>query len=134
MNGQVAARSIAITALGVSLVGVGIALKQYPLLDPIANISFPYLAGIVGLAILVVGVHCILFGSTIPELPLLPNFLLFIVLGGAANVDIVWDGIVIGAERKDIWLNLGNSLEFTVYYAAFLFLPRLGRKRKASNE
>lgn len=134
MNGQVAVRSIVITALGVSLVGVGIALRQYPLLDQIANISFSYLAGIVGLAILVVGVHCILFGSTISELPLLPNFFLFIVIGGAANVNIVWDGIVIGAERSDIWLNLSNSLEFTVYYAAFLFLPRLGRKRKASNE
>ncbi|MCH7633008.1 MAG: hypothetical protein IIB59_07325, partial [Planctomycetes bacterium] len=34
--------------------------------------------------------------------------------------------------EEDVWLSLSNSLEVTVYYAAFLFLPRLGRDKRAA--
>jgi hypothetical protein len=118
--------------LGVSLVSVGILIKKYPLLDPLANISFPHLAGVLGLAVLVVGVHCLLFASLPRDLPLLPNLTLFGIIAGAANINIVWYGLVGGYSVNvldDIGLNLSNSLEFSVYYAAFLFLPRWVGKR-----
>ena len=121
-------RPLSFAALGASLVLAGILVKSRPLLDPLANISFPYLAGMLGLAVLVVGIHCLLFASPVRELPLLPNILLFVLIAGASNVNIVWDGVVLGFSREDIWLSLSNSLEFSLYYAAFLFLPRCGRK------
>lgn len=120
---------LSFAALGLSLVAAGILTKRYALLDELANISFPYLAGMLGLAALVVGIHCILFGAGPGELPLLPNLLLFVIVAGAANVNIVWDGVVGSYSKADIWLNLSNSLEFALYYAAFLFLPRWGRKK-----
>ena len=111
---------------GVSLVVVGILAKSFPLLDQLANISFPYLAGMLGLVVLVVGIHCLVFASSVRNLPLWPNLILFAIIAGAANINIVWDGIVIGYTKEDIWLNVGNSLEFSLYYATFLFLPRFG--------
>ena len=118
-------------ALGLTLVFVGILLERVPLLDEIANISFPYLAGMLGLAVLVVGIHCILFGVGPSKLPLVPNLILFFIIAGAANVNIVWDGVALGKSEADIWLNLSNSLEFALYYAVFLFLPRWKRKTSA---
>ncbi len=64
------------------------------------------------------------------ELPLLPNLILFVLIAGASNVNIVWDGVATGYTKADIWLNLSNSIEFSLYYAAFLFLPRCGPKAK----
>lgn len=125
---------LSFAGLGVSLVAVGVLIKKYPLLGPLANISFAYLAGILGLAVLVVGVHCMLFASLPRELPLLPNLVLFVLVAGAANVNVVWDGIVIGFPKNDIWLNLSNSLEFSLYYAAFLFLPKWIRRETAAKE
>ena len=126
--------SLSFAGLGVSLVAVGILLRKYPLLDPLANISFRYLAGILGVAVLVVGVHCMLFASLPRELPLLPNLALFVLVAGAANINIVWDGIVMGFPKSDIWLNLSNSLEFSLYYAAFLFLPKWIRRETPGKE
>ena len=123
-------QSLSFAVLGVSLIGVGILVKSHPLLDTVANISFPYLAGMLGLAVLVVGIHCLIFASSIRELPLLLNLILFILIAGASNVDIVWDGVVFGYTKEDIWLSLSNSLAFSFYYAAFLFLPRCGRKAR----
>ncbi len=40
--------SLSFAALGVSLIVVGILVKSYPLLDPLANIGFPYLAVMLG--------------------------------------------------------------------------------------
>lgn len=119
-------QTLSFAAFGVSLIVVGILVKSHPLLDSLANISFPYLAGMLGLAVLVVGIHCLLFASPIRELPLLPNVVLFAIIAGASNVNIVWDGVLGSYTKDDIWLNLSNSLEFTIYYAAFLFLPRYG--------
>ena len=113
-----------VAALGISLIGAAILTRQNPLFDRIANISLPYLAGLLGLAALTTGIHCALFASAPHELPLLPNVVLYILIAGAANVNIVWDGMVIDMPRNEIWLSLSNSLEFSIYYAAFLFLPK----------
>lgn len=122
-------QSLSFSVLGVSLIVVGILLSSYPLLDRLANIDFAYLVAMLGLAILVVGIHCQLFASPVGDLPLLPNVVIFVVIASAANVNIIWDAVVLGADKKDMWLGLSNSTEFSVYYAAFLFLPRWRRKR-----
>lgn len=124
-----------LAALGVSLLAAGILTRRYPLFDPIANIGFPYLAGMLGIAALVVGLHCVLFASTPADLPVRPNVVLYILIAGAANVNIIWDGVVVGFSGNDIWLNLSNSGEFSLYYAAFLFLPRwIGKTKASANE
>lgn len=126
--------SACLTALGVSLLVAGILLNRYPLFDTIAEIGFSYLAGMLGLAALVVGLHCVLFASTPAELPTRPNVALYILIAGAANVNIIWDGMACGFSRTDIWLNLGNSAEFSLYYAAFLFLPKwIGKAEESDN-
>lgn len=113
-----------LAVLGVSLLASGILFHRYPLFDAIANLGFPYLAGMLGFAALVVGLHCVLFGSGPAELPLRANVALYVLIAGAANVNIIWDGVAGGFSHGDIWLNLANSVEFSLYYAAFLFLPR----------
>ncbi len=123
-------QALSFAAVGVSLVAVGILLESYPLFDPLANIESAYLAGMLGLAVLVVGIHCLLFASTVRELPLLPSVVLFVIIAGASNVNIVWDKVVHGFSEEDMWLGLSNSLEFSIYYAAFLFLPRWRRKAR----
>ena len=123
------ATSLGFAALGISLVAAGILIKRHSLFDPIANISFPYHAGILGFAVLVVGLHCVLFDSLPRDLPLRPNVVLFVLIAVAANANIVWDGIVSDFSDDDIWWNLCDSLEFSFNYAAFLFLPRWPRKQ-----
>ena len=59
---------LSFAALGSSLVAVGILLERYPRLDDIADISFPHLAGMLGLAALVARIHRILFGAGPGEL------------------------------------------------------------------
>ncbi|MCH9035323.1 MAG: hypothetical protein IID42_12615, partial [Planctomycetes bacterium] len=61
-------QALSFAAVGVSLVAVGILLDSYPLFDPLANIESAYLAGMLGLAVPVVGIHCLLFASTVREL------------------------------------------------------------------
>ena len=75
-------QSLSFAALGLSLIVVGILVKSYPLLDRLANIEFAYLAVMLGLAVLVVGIHCLLFASPVRELPLLPNLILFVLIAG----------------------------------------------------
>lgn len=122
-----------LAALGIFLVAAGVLTERYPLFDRIANIDFPYLAGMLGFAALVVGLHCALFSSAPSQLPLRPNVALFILIAGAANVNIIWDGVAFDFSGSDIWLNLSNSAEFSLYYAAFLFLPKWIPKAKVSD-
>ncbi len=114
--------------LGSALVGAAVLIKRYPLFDPLGNVDFPYLAAMLGLVALVVGVHCALFSCHPADLPLRPNLVMYVIIASAANINIVWDGIALDYPSEAIEMGLSNSLEFSVYYAAFLFLPRWSSK------
>ena len=117
-------------ASGMLLVVAGAVCKHYALFDEIANLSLPYLFGMLGVSALVVGAQCALFGCTVRQLPILPNTLLFLVVAAAANINVLWDGVAFEYERSRVLLNLADSVEFTVYYALFLFLPRWSPKSR----
>jgi len=119
------ANAVCLVLLGVLLVAAGLAVRKNPVLDTIANMEFAYLAVMLGLASMCVALHCALFSAAVSALPLWPNLILFVMIACAANINVVWDGVVLGAGKNDILLNLANSAEFAIYYAAMLFLPRL---------
>lgn len=119
------ANAVCLVLLGVLLVSGGMAVRKIQVMDAIANVDFGYLAVMLGLASMCVALHCALFSARVSALPFWPNLILFVIIAGAANINVVWDGVVFGVARNEVLLNLANSAEFTIYYAAMLFLPRL---------
>lgn len=120
----------AVLALALGLLAM--IIKQHAMCDSIANLSLPYLCSIIAFALLMVGIHCLLFGSPPQDLRLLPNLIMFLLVSWAVIIDVIWDGLANGFPIGTILLNVeGNSLEFVMFYAAFLFLPRLRREKAA---
>lgn len=128
------ATPIHLALLGSVLVGAGVLVKHHRLFDPLANLDFPYLAAMLGIAAFLVGIHCALFSCNPADLPFRPNLAMYVLIAGAANVNIVWDGIALDYPREAIWMGLSNSVEFAFYYAAFLFLPRCCRGKPSNEE
>ena len=111
--------------LGILLVSAGLVVRKIQVMDAVANVDFAYLAVMLGLASMCVALHCALFSARVSALPFWPNLVLFVIIACAANINVVWDGVVLGVAKKEILLSLANSAEFSIYYAAMLFLPRL---------
>ena len=119
--------ALSYSALGISFGVLGQITKRNAMLDQLCNLSVPYFSTIVGIVLLIVGLHCVLFDSPVRSLPLKPTILLFILLSVSINGAIVWDGIFRDRTWSDILFNLANTGELTLLYAAFLFLPRIAQ-------
>ncbi len=119
--------ALSYSALGISFGVLAQITKQYAMLDQLCNLSVPYFCTIIGIALLLVGVHCVLFNSPVQSLPLKPTIILFVLLSLSVNGAIAWDGAFRGKAWSDILFNLANTGELTLLYAAFLFLPRFAQ-------
>ena len=115
------------SALGISFGVLAQITKRYAMLDELCNVTVPYFCTIVGIALLFVGMHCVLFNSPVRFLPLKPTIALFVLVSLLCNADIIWDGAFRAKTRADILFNLANTGELTLLYAAFLFLPRFAK-------
>ncbi len=127
--------SVPYAILGLALAILAVIIKRYAMLDVIANLSFPYLCSLIGLAVVLLGVHCLVFDSPPARLKLLPNLILFLIFAVASIVDVIWDGILNSFPTGEIVENaVGNSVEFVVIYAAVLFLPRFKGRHGDTDE
>jgi len=126
--------SVPYAILGLALAILAVIIKTYAMLDEIANLSFPYLCSLIGIAVILLGVHCLVFDSSPSRLRLLPNLILFAIVAGASVVDVVWDGAFKGFAGGAITDNVSNSLEFVLIYAAVLLLPRLSGRQNGTDE
>ena len=121
--------ALSYSALGISFGVLAQITKQYAMLDEICSLSVPYFCTIVGIALLLVGIHCVLFNSSVRSLPLKRTITLFVLVSLLFNTDIIWDGAFRGKSWSDIMFNLANTGELTLLYAAFLFLPRIAQPK-----
>ena len=122
--------SVPYAILGLALAILAVIIKSWAMLDEIANLSFPYLCSIIGLAVILLGVHCLVFDSPPSRLRLLPNLILFLIVAGSSIGDVIWDGIFQSFPTGDIVENVvGDSVGFIMIYAAVLFLPRFKGKQ-----
>jgi hypothetical protein len=111
-------------ALGLSFGVLAQITKRYAMLDEVRNFCT-----IVGVALLLVGMHCVLFDSPVRFLPLTRNILLFALLSLSLNGAIVWNGAFWGQTWSEIVFKLANTGELTLLYAAFLLLPRIAQPK-----
>lgn len=119
--------AISYSALGISFGVVAQITKSYAMLDEICNLSVPYLCILIGICLLLVGMHCLLFDSSVRLLPLKPTIILFILISVLCNGSVAWDGAFRDKTSSEIFFNLANTFDFTIIYAFLLFLPRLGK-------
>jgi hypothetical protein len=121
--------ALSYSALGISFGVVAVITKSYSMLDCLCNLSVPYFCTVVGIALLLVGLHCLLFNASVASLPLRPTVFLFVLLSVSVNGSIVWDGLFRDNTWSDILFNLANTGELTLLYAALLFLPRIAQPK-----
>ena len=121
--------AISYSALGISFGVLAYITKSYAMLDEICNLSVPYLCTVIGISLLLVGMHCVLFDSSVRSLPLKPTIILFVLISICCSVAVVWDGAFRGKTWSDIIFNVANTGELTLIYAALLFLPRLAQSK-----
>mgnify|MGYP000891472296 FL=1 len=124
--------AVAHAAIALSFGALAVATKQYAMMDELCNLSVPYLCTLFGIALLLVGAHCALFGCSVRALPFRPNMVLFVLVALALNCTVVWDGAFRERTWADILFNMANTSELTLFYAAFLFVPRFGALPAAS--
>jgi predicted tellurium resistance membrane protein TerC len=107
---------------------IGMIIRYFCLFDTIANLSFPYLCLVIAFALMIVGIHCLLFCSHPSDLSLKPNLILFLIISSLSLIVVIWDGLGTGFDSKKIIYDASNAAGFIIFYAAFLFLPRLSKK------
>ncbi len=121
--------AVSYSVLGISFGVLAYIIKSWAMFDEICNLSVPYLCSVIGICLLLVGTHCLLFDSEVRLLPLKPTISLFILISLLCSGSVVWDGAYRDKTWSDISFNLANIFDFTVIYALFLFLPRIAKPK-----
>ncbi len=121
--------AVSYSVLGISFGVLAYITKSWAMFDDICNLSIPYLCSLIGICLLLVGVHCLLFDSDVKSLPLKLTIILFILISLLCSGAVIWDGAYRDKNYSEISFNLANTFDFTLLYAFFLFLPRLAKPK-----
>lgn len=80
--------AVSYSVLGISFGVLAYITKSWAMFDEICNLSIPYLCSLIGICLLLVGMHCLLFDSEVRLLPLKPSIILFVLISLLCNVAV----------------------------------------------
>ena len=95
--------------------------------SPVANHTVPWLLSVLAIALLIVGLTCLLCQKQVADLPLVVIVSVSVVVPAVLGIGLVVDYFSF-TRGAGPWSTSGEWLGFTVLLCAAFALPRLGKK------